>query len=265
MTFIRSISINTAKAHPFPYNIPAVRHAKHINLDQAVTILVGDNGCGKSTLLETIGLFMNLPLIGGYSKTSSSFEAARILKPFVDIEWRRSTQTGFFFRAEDFSDFLKSADRDRDRIRNDISDLEGRVSEQTIKEMSNGSMNYGLNHMYREYGADMEGFSHGEAYLKILETRIGNKGVFLLDEPEAALSPLKQLSLIFLIMQKLEQPHTQFIISTHSPLLMGIPHAVLYEIDAHAITRTPYDETEHYRITKQFLQNPQYYLRLYEK
>lgn len=264
MTFIKSFSINTTKTHPFPYNIPAVRNARQLCFNQAVTILVGDNGCGKSTLLETIGLFMNLPLIGGYSKTSSSFEAAQILLPYVEIEWRRDTQMGFFFRAEDFSDFLKSAERDRSRIRNDISDLEGRVNEQIIKEMSNGSMNYSLNNMYREYGADMEGFSHGEAYLKILETRIGNKGVFLLDEPEAALSPLKQLSLIFLIMQKLEQPNTQFIISTHSPILMGIPNAVLYEIDDNAITQTPYNETEHYRITKQFLQNPQYYLRLYE-
>lgn len=264
MTFIKSLSINTEKTHPFPYNISAVRHAKQISFNQAVTVLVGDNGCGKSTLLETIGLYMNLPLIGGYSKSSSSFEAAQILLPYIDIEWRRDTKMGFFFRAEDFSDFLKSAERDRNRIRNDISDLEGRVSEQIIKEMSNGSMNYSLNNMYHEYGADMEGFSHGEAYLKILETRIGNKGVFLLDEPEAALSPLKQLSLIFLIMQKLEQPNTQFIISTHSPILMGIPNAVLYEIDDNAITHTPYNETEHYRITKQFLQNPQYYLRLYE-
>lgn len=227
--------------------------------------MAGDNGCGKSTLLETIGLYLNLPLIGGFGKNKSSFEAAHILQKYAHIEWRRETQAGFFFRAEDFSDFLKSAENVRNRIRNEISDLRGHVKDSIIEEMSNGSLNYSLNNMYREYGADMEGFSHGEAYLKILETRIGEKGVFLLDEPEAALSPVKQLSLIFLVMEKLKQNNTQFIISTHSPILMGIPGAVIYEITEDGISKTAYNETQHYRITKQFLQNPQYYLRLYEE
>ena len=115
--------------------------------------------------------------------------------------------------------------------------------------------------MRKDYGENMQAFSHGEAYLKILQTRIGNKGIFLLDEPEAALSPLKQLSLIFFIVEVLKNKNTQFIISTHSPILMGIPGAYIYEIKEESMERVNYKETEHYRITHTFLNNPDQYLR----
>jgi predicted ATPase len=107
----------------------------------------------------------------------------------------------------------------------------------------------------------MQAFSHGEAYIKILQTRIGDKGIFLLDEPEAALSPLKQLSLISLILQIIKNKNAQFIIATHSPILMGIPGATLYQIQEDAMQMVDYKETDHYRITKTFLDNPEYYLR----
>jgi predicted ATPase len=122
-------------------------------------------------------------------------------------------------------------------------------------------MNYNLREMKKNYGEDMQAFSHGEAYLKILQTRIGDKGIFLLDEPEAALSPLKQLSLIFFIMEVLKNNNTQFIISTHSPILMGIPNALIYEIQEDSLQRVNYKDTDHYRITKLFLDNPEHYLK----
>jgi predicted ATPase len=115
--------------------------------------------------------------------------------------------------------------------------------------------------MRKDYGENMQAFSHGEAYLKILQTRIGDKGIYILDEPEAALSPIKQLSLIFFIVEVLKNRNTHFIISTHSPLLMGIPGATIYEIKEDGMSTVPYEETEHYRITKTFLNNPNSYLR----
>jgi predicted ATPase len=107
----------------------------------------------------------------------------------------------------------------------------------------------------------MQAFSHGEAYLKILQTRIGDKGIFLLDEPEAALSPLKQLSLMSLILEIVKNNNTQFIIATHSPILMGIPDASLYEIQEDSMKIVDFKETDHYRITKTFRDNPEHYLR----
>jgi predicted ATPase len=260
MPFIKSFSIVANKQNPFPFNIPAVKFAKQIKLDTQVTIFVGDNGCGKSTLLESIAYSINIPLIGGFIGTSDGFEAARLLKPHLEIEWARETSKGFFFRAEDFSAFIDSVEREKGKIARDLSELKGNVDDSIIEKMSE-SMNYSLHQMRKNYGENMQAFSHGEAYLKILQTRILGKGIYLLDEPEAALSPLRQLSLIAFILEVLKNKNAQFIIATHSPILMGIPGAALYEIQDDNMQQVTYTETDHYRITKAFLDNPQAYLR----
>ena len=262
MPFINSFNINTEKQNPFPFNIPAVKFAKDIVLNNAVTIFVGDNGSGKSTLLEAIACKLNLALIGGYIKANNrtGFDAAEALQPYLEIHWKRETHKGFFFRAEDFSDFINAVETERNRIYNDLSELRGQVDDRIIEEMASNA-NFNSRQMRKDYGADMQAFSHGEAYLKILQTRIGDKGIFLLDEPEAALSPLKQLSLMSLIMDITKHKNAQFIISTHSPILMGLPGATLYEIQEESMQQVAYTETNHYRITKTFLDNPDYYLR----
>jgi predicted ATPase len=136
------------------------------------------------------------------------------------------------------------------------------VDDAIIEQLSQSqSMNYSLSRMRKDYGENMQAFSHGEAYLKILQTRIGNKGIFLLDEPEAALSPVKQLSLIAFVLEVLKENNTQFLIATHSPILMGIPGALLYEIREEGMERVAFRETDHYRVTKRFLDDPESYLR----
>lgn len=260
MPYLKSFSINAGKEHPFPFNIPAVKFARNIELDPAVTIMVGDNGSGKSTLLESIALHMDIPLIGGHIKTHPGFEAARLLLPWLDITTGRRTSKGFFFRAEDFSDFINSVELHNTRISQDLRSLDGEVDDAVIEKMKD-SMNYALQNMRRQYGENMQAFSHGEAYLKIIQTRISDQGIYLLDEPEAALSPLKQLSLISFIMEALKSNNSQFIIATHSPILMGIPNALLYEIQEDGMQPVEYKETEHYRITHTFLNHPEVYLR----
>ena len=260
MPFLQSLSVNTPKQHPFPYNIPAVKYAKNVLFDSPVTILVGDNGCGKSTLLEGLAYKLKLPLIGGQINENAGFEAAAILQPFLKIAWKRETKLGFFFRAEDFSDFILGIEREKAKIVAELSELKGTVDDRIIDQL-NESINYRLRNMKGLYGDNMQAYSHGEAYLKILQTRIGNKGIFLLDEPEAALSPLKQLSLVALIVEIIKDKNAQFIIATHSPIVMGIPNATLYEIQEEGMQKVAYTETDHYRITKTFLDNPEHYLR----
>ena len=260
MPFIKSFSINTDKRNPFPFNIPAVQYARDIMLDNKVTIFVGDNGCGKSTLLESIAFYLNLPLIGGFIQSHDGFDAARSIKPFLQLEWKRETSKGFFFRAEDFSDFINAVEKEKNKIAGDLSELKGVVDDAIIDRMSE-SMNYKLFRMRKDYGENMQAFSHGEAYLKILQTRIGDKGIYLLDEPEAALSPLKQLSLMSFIIGILKDKNSQFIMATHSPILMGMPGAMIYEIIETGMQQVSYKETDHYRITKNFLDNPDHYLK----
>lgn len=259
MSFITSFSIELIKQEPFPYNIPAVQFARDIELDPRVTLFVGDNGCGKSTLLESLGLALNIPLIGGFATGREGFEAANLLKDFVKIKWKNTTSRGFFFRAEDFSDFIRGLERENDKNRGMLREL-GELNESVIKEMSEG-MNKSLQYMRREYGDDMQAYSHGEAYLKILQTRIKEKGIYILDEPEASLSPLRQLSLIAFIMDVLKDNKAQFVIATHSPILMGIPGSTIYQISEEGFEKVGFEGTDHYRITKQFLDDPEYYLR----
>jgi predicted ATPase len=261
MPFIKSITVATDKQHPFPFSIPAVQFAKQVAINAGVTIFVGDNGSGKSTLLETMALSLNLPLIGGFiGGSAAGFEAARILQAFLQVEWKRETKRGFFFRAEDFSDFINSVEKAQYSIEQSLGDLRGNVDDAIIKTMGE-NMNGALREMRKNYGENMQAFSHGEAYLKILQTRIQDKGIYLLDEPEAALSPLRQLSLISFILEVLKQRNSQFIIATHSPILMGIPHATIYEIQEDNMKAVAWEETDHYRITKTFLATPGYYLR----
>jgi predicted ATPase len=155
MPFLQSLHINSNKTHPFPFNIPAVKFAKHISIGSGVTIFVGDNGCGKSTLLESIALCCNLPLIGGYIQNNPGFEAARQIKPFIELEWKRQTKQGFFFRAEDFSDFINGVEKNRMKIDLDLYDLKGQVDDAIIDKMAEG-MNHSLREMRRNYGDNMQ-------------------------------------------------------------------------------------------------------------
>ncbi len=229
-------------------------------IDNPVNIFIGDNGCGKSTLLETLALKLSLPLIGGKNIYKESFEAANILQHYLEIDWINNTYQGFFFRAEDFSHFIYQVERQQTSVNSFLGEMRGKVKEDILKSMGEG-MNYQLQEMKKDYGENMNAFSHGEAYLKILHTRINGKGIYILDEPEAALSPLKQLSLISLIMDVTKNYKSQFIIATHSPVIMGIPGALLYEIKADGILKTDYRDTEHYTITRSFLENPDQFLR----
>lgn len=260
MPFIRSFSVNTPRQHPFPFNVPGVRFAHNIALDDRVTIFTGDNGSGKSTLLETIGLYLDAPLIGGRIADRQGFEGPKALLPYLDIRQVRKPLKRFFFRAEDFSEFLYALKRDRRSNGMHLEELKGEVADSVIEEMNN-NMNRTLKSMYQDYGDTMHAFSHGEAYLKIIGEHISDNGIYLLDEPEAALSPQKQLSLMAYILDMLKSHNTQFIISTHSPILMGMPGARLYEIQEKGIQQVDFRDTEHFRITQSFLNNPEMYLR----
>jgi predicted ATPase len=260
--YIRSFSIQTEKRHPFPFNVPAVKFAQQVLTDSPVTILIGDNGCGKSTLLETLALKLGLPLIGGHIDINGdpSFEAASLLQSSFKLEWSQQTAKGFFFRAEDFSDFIYQVQNQQNRLGAEFGELKDSLGEARFQEFI-GNMNYPMNKIKQEYGDNMYAYSHGEAYIKILSVRVNGKGVYILDEPEAALSPIKQMALIGIILDTLKQHKAQFIIATHSPIVMGIPGACIYEIQESGIEKLAFRETEHYRVTRAFLENPEQYLR----
>lgn len=260
MPYLSSMSLNTSRQNPFPFNISAVRHAKDIQLDAPITFFIGDNGTGKSTLLETLAYRLQLPHIDGAGYGKKGFAAAKALLPYLELSWDIERSVGFFFRAEDFGDFINSVERNDAKLHGQLSDLEGEVPPHILKQMKE-SANFQLHHVRRDYGQELDSFSHGEAYLQIMHQKINQRGIYLLDEPEAALSPSRQLALIYFIQQHLQDFMSQFIIVTHSPMLMAYPGANIYEITEERMKKVTLEETEHYTITRSFLNNPDAFLR----
>jgi len=263
MTYISTLNITTNRIKPYPFDVPAIKYAKQIDLNSQITFLVGENGTGKSTLLESIACRLQLPHMDGSGYNKPSFDAAKTLLPYLELTWNMERSIGFFFRAEDFGDYLNSVNRTDSEIHNSFGDLEDTVPKQIIDQMKE-SANHQLHHMRKNFGQELNAFSHGEAYLHIMNQKINSRGIYLLDEPEAALSPSKQLSFIYFLNNHLQHFNSQFIIATHSPMLMAYPEATIYEITNETMKRTDLEDTDHYAITKSFLNNPKSFLRHFD-
>ena len=260
MAYIEAIRINTDKRHPFPFDVPAVKFAKNVNLDAPVSFIIGDNGTGKSTLLETLAYRLQLPHMDGAGYGKKCFEAARTLVQYLEVDYKVDRPIGFLFRAEDFGDLMNSVERQDARLHAQLDALHGTVPDHIVQEMKDNA-NLQLFHMRKDYGQELRSFSHGEAYLHIMQEKVKQRGIYILDEPEAALSPAKQLALIHFIREHLKDHRSQFIIATHSPILMAYPGAKIHEVNADGMKETKLEDTEHFAITKSFLNDPEMFLR----
>jgi len=263
MPYLSSIHLNTEKKHPYPYDVPAIKNAKNIDVSNSVTFIIGENGTGKSTLLESIACRLQLPHMDGKGYDKKCFDAAKKLLPYLELEWDIERSVGFFFRAEDFGDYLNSIHRSDIELHNQMG-LSDDVPEHIIQQMKD-SANYQLHEVRRDYGQELDSFSHGEAYMHIMHQMVNQRGIYLLDEPEASLSPAKQLAFIYFIQNHLQHFNSQFIIATHSPMLMAYTNATIYEITNEEMKKTALEDTDHYSITKMFLNNPKSFLQHFKK
>ncbi|WP_255475172.1 AAA family ATPase [Planomicrobium sp. YIM 101495] len=238
----------------YPYNLPILTNLEKLEFTKPVTILVGENGTGKSTLLEGIAASSGSILIGGTAYEES--ELSRELKTKLKLVWSIKTKKGFYFRANDFTNFisrLKEVKRDSRKMIEEIKES-GRNRREVMPYART------LYDLERLYGEGLEVRSHGESFLDLFQARLQPNGLYLLDEPEAPLSPIKQLTLIS-IMKEMVDENCQFIIATHSPILMAFPEAEILLIEDGVIRKADYDELEHVKITKDFLNEPERFLK----
>ena len=206
----------------YPFDIPAIRNLNGLEFHSDVTFLVGENGSGKSTLLEGVALALGFGPEGGTKNVR--FQTAQTVSPLHEhLKLARSYKTPkdhYFLRAESFYNVATYMD--------ETGYLDG----------------YG--------GKSLHHRSHGESFMTLLTTKLRGKGLYLLDEPEAALSPTRQLAALSAIHHLVEED-SQFIIATHSPILLSYPSAKIMLLDSSGITEVSYEDTEHYSITRDFL------------
>ena len=227
-----------AYADAFPFSLPVVRHLGRLALHPQVTFFVGENGSGKSTLLEAIAVAMGFNAEGGgrnfHFATRESHSALhahlRVVRGIVP------PRDGYFLRAESFFNVSSEIERlDREGFGPRIIDSYG--------------------------GKSLHEQSHGEAFLTLFMERFGGKSFYVLDEPEAALSPQRQLAMLSRL-HDLVRAGSQFLVATHSPILMAYPNAIIYECSTHGIVKVAYEDTEHYRVMHDFIANPQRMLKV---
>lgn len=229
--YIRSVSL-MEKDYPdeYPFNLNAVKALSDMALHPKVTFLVGENGSGKSTLLEAIAIAYGFNPEGGTKNFNfSTNDSHSILSEFIQLtKGIKLPKNGFFLRAESFYNVASHID---------VLDRDG--GEPPI------ITSYG--------GISLHKQSHGESFMSLLMHRLTGEGIYILDEPEAALSPIRQLAMLSR-MNELISSGAQFIIATHSPILMAYPDALIYNVD-NELEVSQYEETEHYQVMYEFMTN----------
>ncbi|AJS58106.1 AAA family ATPase [Paenibacillus sp. IHBB 10380] len=228
--FLRSVELLREKIkqdNQYPFSIPTIQTMDVIKLTSNVTFFVGENGSGKSTLLEAMAYQCGFNTAGGGRNNNYNLEASgSALGEHIRLSWLPKITNGFFLRAESYYNFATHIDS---------------VDAQRY---------YG--------GQSLHEQSHGESFLSLFVNRFSGKGIYLLDEPEAALSPSRQLAFLRLLYDLKDT--SQFIIATHSPIILGFPDAQILSFDHSPIREIQYEETEHYQITRRFLENKKRYL-----
>lgn len=208
----------------YPFSIPAVREMGNIDFHPNVTFFVGENGSGKSTVMEGLAVALGFGPEGGTKNVQ--FSTADSVSPLHDsLRLARGVpapRDGYFLRAESFFNVASYMD--------EIGYLDS----------------YG--------GRSLHTQSHGESFMAVLLNKLRGNGIYLLDEPEAALSPNRQLAALSAIHQLVED-HSQFIIATHSPILLSYPHAKIVQFDGTGVTEIAFEDTEHFAVTRDFLNN----------
>lgn len=247
----------------FPFTVPAIRSLAPLDLAAPVTLFVGENGSGKSTLLEGIAAAARLPTVGADEvATDQTLAAQRRLGDVLRLAWAKRTHRGFFLRAEDFFGFQRRLASDRVELEARLGDLDTEYRDRSAyaKGFATLPVRRALADMENRYGRDPDARSHGQAFLNLFQGRFVPGGLYLLDEPEAPLSPQNQLGLLAVLLEMVTQ-EAQFVIATHSPILLAFPGAKIYSFDRAPVAAVAYEDLDHVVLTRDFLNDPGAFLR----
>ena len=229
---VKKITLERNKIESFdeyPFNIDVVKKFEELNFDTPVTFFVGENGVGKSTFIEAIAVALGLPAEGGTENFRyETKNTTSVLSDYLRLGMYNKPKMKFFLRAESFYNFSSEVQR-------------------LVEEDDFGTL-------YGSYGGNLHECSHGESFIKLVQNRFTGNGLYILDEPEAALSPQRQLSLLCLIDQ-LAKEGSQFIIATHSPILISYRDGKILDLNNN-FKEIKYEDTDIYNLYKMYLEQP---------
>ena len=230
--FVKKIKLKELdERNKYPYKIPLIANFTELEITKPVTFIVGENGSGKSTLLEAVAIALGLNPEGGSQNFNfSSYDSHSELYKYIALEkgFRRPV-TKYFLRAESFYN----------------------VASETQKNPA--ALYFGMK------GISLHESSHGESFINLIENRFYNNGLYLMDEPEAGVSPTRQMEMMILI-DNLVKGGSQFIICTHSPILLSYPNATIYQINDGVLEKIQYRDTEIFNLYEGFINNSEAYL-----
>ena len=240
----------------FPWSLKLVAELESLSFTTAVTFLVGENGSGKSTLLEGIAAGMDAVAVGRRDlRRDPSLAAARAFAAGFVFVRRRHARTKLFVRAEDVFGFTERIAGEMEGLEADAKELGAALPEGYGRNLALGVVRGQRAAFARFYGENPDGQSHGETFLALLRRRLAPNGLYFLDEPETPLSPARVLALMAMIADLVGQG-AQFIIATHSPILMALPGARILLAEGGTLREAAWDEIEHVRVTRAFLNDP---------
>jgi predicted ATPase len=242
--------------------VPAVRALDDgLALDAPVTFFVGENGSGKSTLLEAIALAAQLRAVGSERDPwrDGSLAAVSALARAMRLGWAWRPAFGFFLRAEDFFGHLRAQARTFARVQREELERQG-IHDADAAEAAEVQGLHVDDHAGGALLGQLDARSHGESFLDYFQGRLDAPGLYLLDEPETPLSPQRQLTLLAMLMDA-AKGGAQLVVATHSPILLALPGARIYAFDAEGVRSAEYEELEHVRVTRDFLNAPERFLR----
>jgi len=218
----------------YPFSLDVLQRTPAIELSTPVTFFVGENGTGKSTLLEAMVRRCRIHIWGGVRRARLEHNPhEEQLHRFIDVQWTNGSVPGSFFASQEFHSYARLLDE--------------------WAAATPGVLRY-------FGGESLMTKSHGQSLMAYFRSRYAIKGIYFADEPETALSPRTQLELLGVLREMADAGHAQFIIATHSPILLACPGATIYSFDHVPVRQVAYEDTDHYQVYKAFMDNPGSYL-----
>lgn len=258
---IKRISLNVLNQDIYPYNVGALKNTTTLEINPRITILVGENGSGKSTLLTALAYYNNSINVSKNDLDSPFYIDSRRLADTMRVTYSVKTRKGFFFSGEDFITYINNLKTMKENLYKDVEEITKEFKGKSAYSLTLalGPLKGQINALENTYSGELGEKSHGEGFLEFFKARMHQKGIYLLDEPETPLSPINQYQLVVLLTD-LVRNGSQVILATHSPILMALQDATIYQFNENSIEEIQYEDIESVSFMKHFLNDKDNFL-----